>query len=281
MRRIPFRYSVSAHEILIHKTPRHVPDRENTTMGIVRCIIVIVETENLHPPGKGLVSPFLLPALFQFISVSPRNVGYPWRSSPSRLRDIHMVQPVVLYSFVVEPWTITALPFDAADHAEFSLASARHVIAAFLELDRGRAVVTSLPAFQFGDLGKSCGRFVFGTILTVVPFSVAHDTYLCPAAAAFPVFPSGVCAARSVQVDICRFNPLATALGGTINAILRCVFLIFPIPFHLELQVEQLVHVFQGDVVYGAAFRRHVGRICNGHCKDAPKARMAHAMATG
>lgn len=77
-----------------------------------------------------------------------------------------------------------------------------------------------------------------------MPFPVTRDTYFRPAAAAFPIFPSTVYVAGSVQVDVCGFYPLTAALGGTIDAILGCVFLILPIPLHLKFQVKQLIHMF-------------------------------------
>lgn len=192
-----------------------------------------------------------------------------------------MIQAILLDRLVIEPRTIARFPLRATDHAEFGAAAAGHVVTALFELDRRGAVETPLPAFFLRDLGEASGCFVLRAVATCVPPSIARATNLCAAAAAFPVFTPTGRSPRGVKVDVGGLDPLAAAAGGAIDAILGGVFLILLIPFHLKTEIEELIDMFQRNVVGGAALRRHVLRIGDGEGEDTAQARVAHAVGAG
>ena len=68
-----------------------------------------------------------------------------------------------------------------------------------------------------------------------------------------------------------RLDPLATAFCGTVDAVLCRVLLILCVPQDLELVIEEVVDVFEGNVILVAAFGRHVLRVLDGHGEDAAK----------
>lgn len=181
---------------------------------------------------------------------------------------------------VVEPWAVATLPLDAADHAEFGLAAARHVVAALLQLDHGGAVEAALPALLLGDLCEARCGFVFRALATRVPAAVTRRADFCFATRTAAIFAAGVGPGR-VGVDVRGLDPLATAFGGAVDAVVGGVFLVFLVPLHLELQVKELLDVLQGDMVAGAASRRHVRRVGYRHGEYATEAGVAHAVAAG
>lgn len=193
-----------------------------------------------------------------------------------------MLQPILLHSLVVEPRAIAAFPLDAADHAELGLAAARHVVAAFLELDGRAAVVAPLPPFLLRDLDELLRRVVPGADAAAVPAAVARRAHFRPAARAFAVFAARVGAAAAVDVDVRGLDPFAAATRGAVEAVFGGVFLVLLVPFHLEFQVEEPVDVFEGDVlVRDAAFGGHVLRVGEGEGEDAAEAGVAHPVRAG
>jgi len=236
----------------------------------------------LYPPRQSLVRAFLIPPPIQLLLIPQRRVR---PSRPPllrhRLRDLHVIQAILLDRLVIKPRTIARLPLRATDHAEFCAAAAGHVVTALLELDRRGAVETPLPALFLRDLGEASGCFVLWAVATCVPPSVASAANFCAAAAAFPVFTPAGRAPGGVEVDVGRLDPLAAAAGGAVDAILGGVFLVLLIPLHFETEIEKFVDMFQGDVVGGAAFGRHVLRVGDGEGEDAAEARVAHAVGAG
>lgn len=115
-----------------------------------------------------------------------------------------------------------------------------------------------------------------------MPAAVALRTHLCLAPRAFPIFTACVGAAASIGMDVGWFDPFAASALGAVESVLCGVFLVFLIPFHLEFKVEELVHVFERDVLGGvAAFRGHVLGIGDGKSEDAAEAGMTHAVTAG
>ena len=108
---------------------------------------------------------------------------------------------------VVEPGAIARFPLEAADHAEFGAAAARHVVAAFLELDGRGAVEAALPSFFLCDLDELLRRGVLGAFAAGVPFVVAGAADFRLASLAFAVLPAPVGATAGVDVDMCGFDP--------------------------------------------------------------------------
>ncbi|KAL8711265.1 MAG: hypothetical protein Q9225_007143 [Loekoesia sp. 1 TL-2023] len=192
-----------------------------------------------------------------------------------------MRQPILLHSLIVEPRTITSLPLDAANHAKLRFTPASHVVAAFLQLHRRAAVVAALPSFLLGNFDELSRRVISGADATAMPAAVAGDADFRPTSRTFSVSPPRVSAAAGINVDISRFDPFAASTRRTIEAVLGGVFLVFLIPFHFEFGVEELVNVFEGDVVGGAASWGHVLGIGEGKGEDASEAGVTHAVIAG
>lgn len=123
------------------------------------------------------------------------------------LGHVHVGEAVGFDGFVVEPRAIARLPLEAADHAELGAAAARHVVAAFLELDCGGAVEAALPAFFLGDLDEFLRRGVFGTFAARVPFVVAGAADFHSAPLAFAKLPAPVCPTAGIDTYMCRLDP--------------------------------------------------------------------------
>lgn len=179
-----------------------------------------------------------------------------------------MLQSIVFHGLVVEPRAITRFPFRTADHAELGATATGHMVAAFLELDHGRAVEAPLPPFFLRDLGKPLRGFIFWTFAARVPLAVAGAAHLRSAPVAFTVFPAGIGTATGVHMDLGGLDPLAAAFGRAVNPVFRRILLIFLVPFHFETRVEEFLDMFQRNVILGAALGRHMLWIIDRHGKD-------------
>ena len=246
-----------------------------------------VQAEHLHPSRERLVALFLFPPPVHFLLVAVRRVvvvdvteddgGEGGHADPGE-RHVDMGEAVGLDGVVVEPGAIARLPFEAADHAELGLAPARHVVAAFLELDGGGAVEAALPAFLLCDLDELLRRGVLGALAARVPFVVAGaaDFGLAPLASA--VLSPSVGAAARVDGDVGGFNPGAAALCGAVEAVFGRVFLKLSVPFSFEAIVEELIDVFEADALFCAASGGHVLRVRCREGEDAFEAFVAHVV---
>lgn len=101
----------------------------------------------------------------------------------------------------------------------------------------------------FGYFDKALGFFVFGTFAAGVPFAVACTTDLGLAPATLAIPPPAIGAAGQVEMNICWFDPLATASGGAVDAVFSSILMILLVPFLLERVGEQLFYVSQGDMI--------------------------------
>jgi hypothetical protein len=173
---------------------------------------------------------------------------------------------------IVEPRTIARLPLQSTDHAKLRCAPARHVVAAFFELDHGRTTVASLPALLLGNFDECFRLRILRTVPRDVHFLRTYAAHPCFALLAPPDFPT------ILNLDIVRFDPGAASPSRAIYSVLRLEFSISAVPQFFELLIEELVHVFQVDVLIRTTSRRHVSRVLDGHGEDALEARMAHAV---
>jgi hypothetical protein len=173
---------------------------------------------------------------------------------------------------VVEPWAITRLPFQTADHAEFGAAATRHMVAPLVKLNHGRAVEASPPPFFLSDFDKPLRSFILWAFPTGMPFAVTGATYLRSTPTAFAIFPTGVGSTSGVNMNLGGLDPFAATLDGAVYPVLSCILLIFLVPLHFETRVEEFFDVFQGNVILSAALRRHVLWISDRHCKDPTEA---------
>ena len=114
-----------------------------------------------------------------------------------------------------------------------------------------------------------------------MPASVAGRADFGLAARTLAVFAAAVRAVRRISVNVRGLDPFATAFGWAVEPVRSGVFLVLLVPLHLELKVEELVDVLQGNVFGSAAGRRHVRRIGDRHGKDAAEAGVAHTVTAG
>ena len=183
-----------------------------------------------------------------------------------------MIEAIVFHRLVVEPWTVTALPLGAADHAELCVAATGHVVASFLQLDCCRAVEAALPPLFLCDLGEPRRGFVLGAFAPGMPAAVAGTAHLRATSFAVSVLAAAARTARSIDMDMCGLDPFAAAARGAVDAVFGGVFLVFAVPGFLELEVEEAIDVLEWDVVGGTAFGRHVLRVGDGQGKDTTQA---------
>ena len=148
------------------------------------------------------------------------------------------------------------------------------MIATLLQLYHRFAIITALPAGLFGNLDKLLRLLVLGTFPARMPLTVAKTTHLQLAARA----PAILASDRAIHVYVRRLDPLATASGRTVYAILCRILLVFPVPENLEFVVEEAIDVLEGDVVLRAAPGWHVLRIRYGHGENAAETRVTHSM---
>ena len=114
-----------------------------------------------------------------------------------------------------------------------------------------------------------------------MPAAVACTAYLRPASRALPVLPAPVRAATGVDMNVGGLDPLTAAARGAVDPVLRGVFLVFFVPGLLEFEIEEAVYVLEGDVVGGAAFRRHVLGVGDRQSEDAAETGVAHTVLAG
>jgi hypothetical protein len=76
-------------------------------------------------------------------------------------------------------------------------------------------------------------------------------------------------------------DPLAAVPRWAVNPVACCVLLELPVPGFLEVLVKKLVYVLQRYVFGGTAPGRHMSRISNRHCENAPQTFVAHAVRAG
>lgn len=148
------------------------------------------------------------------------------------------------------------------------------MIASFFELDHSRTVEASLPAFLLCNLNKDLRRGILGTLSRRVHLVIADTAHPGPTSFTLSYF------ATVLEADVIGFDPLATMTSRAVDTVSSGVLLEFPIPGLLEFLVEELVNMLERDVLSGATFRGHVGRIRDGHCEDATKTNVAHSMLT-
>lgn len=151
------------------------------------------------------------------------------------------------------------------------------MIAPFLQLDHRAAAVTPLPASRLGHLNELAGRRILRAFARLVGSVVALAANARPAAFALP--DAATCG--TVGSDVRRFDPRAAVAGGAVDAVAGGILLEFVVPGFLEGLVEELVDMFEGDVVRGAATRGHVRGVGDGHGEDSSEAGVAHAVGAG
>ena len=65
-----------------------------------------------------------------------------------------------------------------------------------------------------------------------MPFAIASSADLGLATGALAILTA------IFSMDILRLNPCTTSFRRTIDAVLGCIFLVFPIPFNLEFSIK-------------------------------------------
>ncbi len=131
------------------------------------------------------------------------------------------------------------------------------MIATFLQLNHRPTVITPLPARLLGRLEQTIGVLVFRAFIRPMPLPITKTADLGFAATARPKL------LPMLFVDILGFYPFPTMLSWTIDSILGGIFLEFSIPRSLKIIIKQFVHMFQGYMIGGAAFWRHMLWVSN------------------
>lgn len=134
--------------------------------------------------------------------------------------------------FIIEPWTITALPLHSTNHAKFGRASTCHVIAAFFQFNHSRTVVAFLPPFLLGSLDKLLHGRILRTVPGCVCFVIADCANLGTTLLAFPNLPA------MLTFDMFGFDPFAAIFPNAVDSIFGLVFEIFAVPCLLERLVK-------------------------------------------
>lgn len=127
------------------------------------------------------------------------------------------------------------------------------MIAALLQLHYSLAPEASLPSLVLGLSQESYRFLVLRTIPCTMPLPITPYTDLGLTPRAPAVLPPVL-----GMVDILGADELVAAALDAVDTILGGVLDELLVPCLFELIVKQFVHVFQGDVVCGAAPGRHV-----------------------
>lgn len=267
--------------VLVEVVSMGVAEAEDAARRGAVLVLGDFDVQDLQASREGLVLVDLTLTSFELVVVPSSAGGDGIVHGHAMLLDhVEMIQSVSLDLAVVEPRTVARLPFRTAYHAKLGGATTGHMVAAFLELDHGGAVVAALPAFAPCHLDEPICLLVPRAVSTAVPFPVAHDADPSLTSTAPAKLPSAAGASGAIDVDVRRFDPLATAPGRTIDTILRRVLLILTIPLHLELDAEQSIDVFERDMIRRTAPRWHVLGVGDRQQEYAPQASMTHDVTT-
>ena len=121
------------------------------------------------------------------------------------------------------------------------------MIATFLQLDDGLAVVTLLPAFLLRHLDKVFDRRVVGTVSSLVPFVVAGAADFGVAPLTDTVFSSMCRPATFITMCVLRLDPYTAISRRTVYTILGPKLPTFVVPFDLELLIKQIFDETDGN----------------------------------
>jgi len=125
--------SLRSYVILIHEMLGTVSDAVDiTNAALVVIFVFAIQGHPLKSASELLVRSLLTSALVDFVMVCwwSRSPESTWPVLPFRFRlcvfwYLHMLQPVCLDGFVVEPWTVTSLPFEATYHTKLRCTATR------------------------------------------------------------------------------------------------------------------------------------------------------------
>lgn len=147
------------------------------------------------------------------------------------------------------------------------------MIAAFLQLDHGPALVAALPPFLLGLLQDPVRLLVLGTVGARVPLAVADAADFRLAVAAL-----GILATRGVLLHQLRLDPLAALLGRAVEPVLGRELGVLTVPRLLEVRVQQVGDMFQRYVIGRAAPGWHELRVVDRQLEASLQAPVAHAV---
>lgn len=161
-----------------------------------------------------------------------------------KLRYSHEVELILgLHVVYVEQWTIAGLPLTSTDHAKLGRTATRHVVATLLQFHHLLATEAALPTFLLCRLQQVLDPFVLWALAPLVEFSVALCAYLCFALAADTKL------ATLLGAHMTRLDPCAAATRRAVYSVSRSVLAVFLIPQYLEFVVEQMLDVFERNVL--------------------------------
>ena len=132
------------------------------------------------------------------------------------------------------------------------------MIAAFLELDSGLAIIAFLPSFFASEFEKCFCGIVLRAFGRGVPFVIAEAADFGLAPFTFTVLATVRGSSTFVHADVGWLDPLAAIFRWAVDTVLSSEFLKLPVPFDFEFPIKNPVNIFQGDTCALTAFRWHM-----------------------
>lgn len=136
------------------------------------------------------------------------------------------------------------------------------MIAAFLELDHGRAAEAPLPALFLGDFDELLRCRVLGTVTGRMHLVIANTADSGPTS----FTPSYL--APVLHGDVVGFDPFTASSGRAVNPVFGSILLELSIPCLFELLIKKFVDMLKRNMFRGTTLWRHMSRISHRHGKD-------------
>ena len=118
------------------------------------------------------------------------------------------------------------------------------MVAALLQLDHIPAVVAALPSLLLRLLQDLVRLFIRRTRAGAVPFIIAFTAY-----ASLTTTTSTHLTTVPVTLDLVGSDPSSTFPAWTVNSVSGGKFVVFVVPGSLEVDIEQMIDVFQRDAI--------------------------------
>ena len=149
------------------------------------------------------------------------------------------------------------------------------MVAAFVQLDHGLALVTALPTLFFCLSKEFVDGIVFWTVESLVPPVAAPCADL-----GITVRAACILAPVALSLDLRRSDEMSTSSGRTIQPVLSGILCEFGIPISLEMVVKEPLSMPDLDGVLSAAFWRHMCSIFDRQGESSLDAGIAHPVTT-
>lgn len=145
------------------------------------------------------------------------------------------------------------------------------MVTAFLSVNHDLALVARRPALFLGLLQECLQLLILGTFQRRMPDPIASNTDLGTTA------PTLSPRTTLVRLNIRGVNPITASLVGAVESVLGGVLFVLAIPLLLELHVEVMFDMTQGDAL-GAAAGWHFFGVFERHLEGPDDAVTAHVV---